>query len=93
MVNHDHNRIKPGGNREIGDEVDRKLFEGERDSGRDWTERRNSRMSIDLVLLANSASCNEMFDKGRKAWPPEVMFKDRLSVEDPHVVQEGGRMD
>ena len=31
MVNHDHNRIKPGGNREIGDEVDRKLFEWERD--------------------------------------------------------------
>ena len=64
MVNHDHNRIKPRGNREISDEVDRKLFEGERDSGHDWTERRNSRMSINLVLPANSATSNKMLDKG-----------------------------
>ena len=64
MVDHDHNRIKPGGSREIGDEVDRKLFERERDSRRDRTERRNSRMSVDLVLLANCTTSNEMLDKG-----------------------------
>ena len=64
MVNHDHNRITPGGNREIGDEINRKLFEGERDSGRDWTERRNGRMSVNLVLLANSTTSNKMLDKG-----------------------------
>ena len=64
MVDHDHNRIKSGGNREIGDEVDRKLLERERDSGRDWTERRNGRMSVNLVLLANSATSNKMLDKG-----------------------------
>ena len=64
MVNHDHNRIKSGGNREISDEIDRKLFERERDGGRDQTERRNSRMSVNLVLLANSATSNKMFDKG-----------------------------
>ena len=64
MVDHDHNRIKPGGNREIGDEVDRKPLEWERDSGCDWTERRNGRMSVNLVLLANSTASNKMFDKG-----------------------------
>ena len=85
MVNHDHNRIKSGGKRVIGDEIDRKLFEGERDGGRDWTKRGNSRMSVDLVLLANSATHDEMFDKGGKARPPEIAFKDRLGVEDPHV--------
>ena len=85
MVDHDHYRIKSGGKREIGDEVDRRLFERESDGGQDWTERGNSRMSVNLVLLANSATCNEMLDKGREAWPPEVMLKDRLSVEDPHV--------
>ena len=85
MVDHNHNRIKSRGKREISDEINRKLFEGERDSGRDWTERGNGRMSVDLVLLANSTTHNEMFDKGGKAWLPEIAFKDRLGVEDPHV--------
>ena len=93
MVDHDHNRIKPRGKREVGDEINRKLFEGERDSGQDWTERRNGRMSVNLVLLANSATNNKMFDKDGKAQPPEVMLKDRLSAEDSHVAREGGRVD
>ena len=42
-------------------------------------------MSVDLVLLANSATHDEMFDKGGKARPPEIAFKDRLGVEDSHV--------
>ena len=50
-------------------------------------------MSVNLVLLANSTTCNEMLDKGREAQPPEVTLKDRLSVEDPHVAREGGRVD
>ena len=64
MVDHDHNRIKTRGNREISDEVDRKLLERERDGGQDWTERRSSGMSVNLVLLANSATSNKMLDKG-----------------------------
>ena len=50
-------------------------------------------MSVDFVLLANRAACNEMLDKGGKAQPPEIAFKDRLGVEDPHVAQKGGSMD
>ena len=50
-------------------------------------------MSVDLVLFANSTTCDEMFDKGGKAWPPEITFKDRLGVEDPHVAQKEGSMD
>ena len=42
-------------------------------------------MSVDLVLLANSAACDEMLDKGGKAWPPEITFKDRLGAEYSHV--------
>ena len=64
MVDNDHNRIKSRENREIGDEVDRKLPERERDSGQDRTERRDGRMSVNLVLLANSATHNKMLDKG-----------------------------
>ena len=85
MVDDNHNRIKCGGDSEISDEVDRKLFERERDSGRNWTERRNSRMSVNLVLLANSAARDKMFDKGGQARPPEITFKDRLGGEDSHV--------
>ena len=56
-----------------------------RDGGRDWTERRNSEMSVNCVLLTNSATSNKMLDKGGQAWPPEIVFKDRLGVEDSHV--------
>ena len=49
-------------------------------------------MSVDLVLLANSATHDKMLDKGGKAWPPEIAFKDRLGVEDPHVARNGGSM-
>ena len=50
-------------------------------------------MGVNCILLANSTTHDEMFDKGGKAWPPEVAFKDRLSVEDPHVAQEEGGVD
>ena len=85
MVDHDHNRIKPRREGEVGDEVNRELFEGERNGGQDRTESGHSRMSVDLVLLANSTTHNEMFDKSGKAWPPEVMLNNRLGVEDSHV--------
>ena len=38
--------------------------ERERDGGWNWTERRDGRMSVNLVLLANSATSNKMLDKG-----------------------------
>ena len=92
MVDHDHNRIKPRKEREGGDEINRELFEGERNRGQDRTERGNSRISVDLVLLANSTTCNEMLDNSGKAQPPEVALNDRLGVEDSHVPREGGRV-
>ena len=85
MVNHDHNRIKSRGDREIGDEVDRKLFERERDSGQNWTERGNGGMSVNFVLLADCTTSNKMFDTCGQAWPPEIAFKDRFGAEGSHV--------
>ena len=38
MVDHDHNRIKPRIEREVSDEINRELFEGEGNRGRDRTE-------------------------------------------------------
>ena len=93
MVDHDHNRIKSQGERKVSDEIHREPFEGKQDSGGDWTKRGNGWVSVDLVLLANYTTCNEMLDKGGKTWPPEVLLKDRLGVENTHVTQEGGRVD
>ena len=64
MVNHDHNRIKTLGEGEVGDEVDRDLFERESGGGWNWTEWGSGRMCVDLVLLANCTASNKMFDKG-----------------------------
>ena len=50
-------------------------------------------MSVDFVLLANSATHNKMLDKGGKTWPPEVPFEDRLGMENTHMTREGGRVD
>ena len=37
--------------------------ERERDGGHEWAERRNGRMSVNLVLLANSTTSNKYLTK------------------------------
>ena len=49
-------------------------------------------MSVDLVLLTDGTSINEVFDKGCEIQPPEVALKDSFSMEDAHVARRGGRM-
>ena len=85
MVNHDHNRIKSRGETEVGDKIDGELFEGERDGGQDWAERRNGRMDINFVLLTDCATSDKMLDEGGQTRPPEVTFKDGLGAENSHV--------
>ena len=50
-------------------------------------------MCVNLVLLANSTASDEVFDKGGKTRPPEVVFEDQFGVENSHVSQERRRMD
>ena len=87
MVDHDHDRIKSRGGREVSDEVNRELFKGERDGGLDREERRDNGVSIGLVLLANGTTNDEMFHKGGEAWPPEILFQNRFGVKDTHVTR------
>ena len=61
------------------------LLERERNGGGDGPKWRNCRMYVNLVLLANCTTCDKVFDKGGQAWPPEVVFKDSLGMEDTHV--------
>ena len=93
MVDHDHDRIKTCREGKVSDEIDRELLERKQNRGQDRTEWRNSRVCVDLVLLACHTASNEMFDEGEEAWPPEVMLEDRLGVENTHVTQERGRVD
>ena len=93
MIYYDHNRVMAGGGRKIGDEVDRELFEGKDGSGGDGCKWRNSQIGVDFVLLTEGTSINEVFYEGREIGPPKVTFKDRLGVEDTHVISSGGRVD
>ena len=93
MVDHDHDRIKSRRGREGGDEVDRELFEGERDTGLDWEQRRCNGVSVDLVLLADGTTCDEVFYKGGEARPPEIPFQNCFGAKDTHVTRQRGGMD
>ena len=90
MVDHDHDRIKPCGRREVSDEVNRELLKGESGRGFDREERRYNGVHIDFVLLADRTASNKVFHKGREAWPPEILFQDCLGMKDTHMTQQGG---
>ena len=81
------------GGRKISDEVDRELLKGKDGRGGDGCKQRDGRMGIDLVLLTDGASIDEVFHEGGETWPSKITFKDSLGVEDTHVTHGGGRVD
>ena len=93
MVDHDHDRIKSRRGREGGDEVNRELFKGERDTGLDREQRRCNGVSVGLVLLADRTTSDEVFHKGGEARPPEILFQNRFGAKDTHVTRQRGGMD
>ena len=42
-------------------------------------------MCVNLVLLTDGTTIDEMFYKGGETWPLVVAFKENLGAEDPHV--------
>ena len=50
-------------------------------------------MSVGLVLLADGAAGDKVFDKGREARPPEITFQNCLGVKDTHMTRQRGGMD
>ena len=93
MVDHDHDRVKSRRGREVGDEVNRELFKGERDIGLDREQRRRDGVSVGLVLLADGTPSDEALYKGGEAWPPEIPFQNCFGAKDTHVTRQGGGMD
>ena len=50
-------------------------------------------MGVDFVLLTEGTAVDEVFHEGGETWPPKIMFKDSLGVEDTHVTHGGERVD
>ena len=50
-------------------------------------------MCVNLVLLTDGATSNEVLYKGGKARPPEIPFQECLSMEDTHVTRQRGGVD
>ena len=69
MVNHDQERIKAGGRREIGDKVNRELLEQALAAGGDRRECRDSWVGVNLHLLAKGTTRDKAVDKGGHTWP------------------------
>ena len=93
MVDHDQDRIKPRGRREVGDEVNGELLKGESDSGYDREERGYNGVCNGFVLLADGTASDKVFDKGGEAGPPEIPFQNCLGAKDTHVSRQRGGMD
>ena len=93
MVDHDHDRIKARRRREVSDKVNGQLFEREGDSGLDREQRRYNRVCVGLVLLADRATGDEVFDECGEAQPPEITFQDCFGTKDTHVTQQRGGVD
>ena len=70
MVDHNQQRIKTRGSREVGDKVIEDLLEGMRYVGLDQGERGNSRVYVGLVLLACGTALNMLSYELCKTWPP-----------------------
>ena len=92
MVYYDHNRVVAIRGREISDEVNRELLEGEGGRGGDGRKWRDGWMGVDFVLLTKGAAINKVFYKGGEVQPPKITFKDSFSVEDTHVARDGERV-
>ena len=67
MVNHDQKGIEAGRRREVSYKVTQDLLEGAGRRGVNGGERRDSRMSIGLVLLAICTAFNIFSDIGGQA--------------------------
>ena len=87
MVDHNHDRIKSRGKREVSDEVNGHLFKRESGSGLDRHEGRYNRVCIGLVLLADRAASDKVLHESGEARPPEIPFQDCFGAKNTHMTQ------
>jgi len=81
MVDHDQNRVKIRGERQICDHVAGNLLEWVGGGGRDRAKPRDSQVSVNLVGLASSTASHKSVNKGGKTGPPIVALNQVNGVE------------
>ena len=81
MVYHDHDRIEPIGDWEIGDKIHGEERKWSGVLCRDWLEWGVRWVSVYLMLLAEGASFHIILHKCGKSWPPIVPLDELLSLE------------
>ena len=77
VVNHDQNRIKALGDREVSDEVHRGKRKGTKEFGLYWLKWGCGRVVVDLVLLTGCAAIDIISYENGKAWPP-IMLSNKF---------------
>ena len=73
VVDHEQERIKARGRREISDKVNRELLKQAMAAGGDGQECRDSWVGVNLHLLAKGATRDEAADEGGHTQPPIVL--------------------
>ena len=81
MVDHDQQRIKARGSREVGDQVTRDLLEGTRGMRLDWGEWGDSGVCVQLVLLASGTAINVLAHELCETQPLEFRSDELASLE------------
>ena len=89
VVHHDQERVKTGGEGEVGDEVARDLTEWKRRGGGNGRGGRGSGMCVHLVLLTGRAASNEGMNIRSEGRPPELGGNQLASLEEAGVASSG----
>ena len=90
MVDHDHERIIAERGQEISDQVNQQWLKWASATGGDGGKCRDSRVGIDLHLLAKGTTRDIVVDEGGHTWPPIILRQQGVGVkESPMAGSEG----
>ena len=92
MVNHNQQRVKPIGQQEVGDKINRELLERASARGGERGQCGDGWMGVNLHLLAKSTAKNKTVNKGRHTQPPIVTRQQRIGAEEASMSGSEGQM-
>ena len=90
MVNHDHERIVTMRGQEISDQVNGQLLKWAGAGGGNRRQCGDSRVGINLHLLAKSAARDKAVDEGEHTQPPIVLRQQEIGAKESPVARSEG---
>ena len=93
MVNHDHERIIAKRGWEIGDQVNRQLLKWASATGGNGGKCRDSRVGIDLHLLAKGTTEDKAADEGGHTQPPIIPRQQGIGAKESPMAGSEGQVD